>query len=79
MKLSYLDKKYSNLGQRYYGISLSHNLLKGFRGKNIVQSGIQNRLSEHSDFDVFEIHASLIDNHPSMKYFIFHEKDDLEN
>jgi hypothetical protein len=79
MKLSFLERNYSNLGQRYYGVSLAHNLLKGFRGINIVQSGVQSRLSEHSDFDVFDMHADLINGKKKMKYFIFHEREDLEN
>jgi hypothetical protein len=79
MKLSLLDKNYSNLGQRYYGISLANNLFEGFGGTNIVQSGSQRRLSEHSDFDVFDIYANLIYNDKEYNYFIFHEREDLEN
>lgn len=77
MMLSNVEKISSALGERFFTMQLCFNLLKGFRGKQILQVGCEDRDFGYDNTDLFKLFSDLVNEHKDIKYNIIckEEKD----
>ena len=77
MMLSNVEKISSALGERFFTMQLCFNLLKGFRGKQILQVGCEDRDFGYDNADLFKLFSDLVNECKDIKYNIIckEEKD----